>query len=370
MKHTIPVTRSSMPPFDEYAKTIRVLWESRHLTNMGAIHELFCERLKEYLDAVHCLIFNNGHIALEMGIQAMGLSGEVITTPFTFASTTHAIVRNGLTPVFCDIDPVSFNIDPQKIEDLITEKTTAITAVHVYGIPCDTMQIERIAKKYNLKVLYDAAHAFGVRYLGQAIADFGDLSMFSFHATKVFHSVEGGCAIVHDNELANILASLRNFGLSGDNASTVGGNGKMSEFHAAMGLCNLTYLDDEINKRRIASERYDECLKNINGLQLFPEIDDLIRNYAYYPVKVLPYFGMNRDEVAEHLSHKGIIVRKYFYPLTSAFDCYKGLFSSGYTPIAEETAESVLCLPLYADITTIDIDNICKALCSAKKGAV
>ncbi|MCL2357327.1 MAG: DegT/DnrJ/EryC1/StrS family aminotransferase [Defluviitaleaceae bacterium] len=376
----IPVTRSSMPPFEKYVNRIAELWETRWLTNSGKMHEELSEKLKKFFN-VNVQLFANGHIALEAGIRALELSGEVITTPFTFASTTQAIVRSGLTPVFCDIDAKTFNIDATKIESLITEKTSAILAVHVYGIPCDVVAIEKIAQKHNLKVIYDAAHAFGVNYLGRSIAEFGDLSMFSFHATKVFHTVEGGCCAFADKGLSSKLASQRNFGFNPDatDVISIGGNGKMSEFHAAMGLCNLEIIEAEIEKRKKVSERYDKILCGVEGLQTFSLIGkekgneneraigsaidgELKRNYAYYPVKILPTFGKSRDCVADLLKSQGIIARKYFYPLTSDFECFKGKYR-GNTPVAEDVAAGILCLPLYADLAETEV--ICKILCEA-----
>ena len=361
----IPVTRSSMPPLDKYISIISPLWESRWLTNAGVLHEALNEKLMARLDAEYVVLFANGHIALEMGIQALGLTGEIITTPFTFASTTQAIVRCGCTPVFCDIDPIRFTIDPKKVEALITERTTAIVDVHVYGIPCYTTEIEKIAKKHCLKIIYDAAHAFGIEYLGQAIANFGDLSMFSFHATKVFHSVEGGCVVVKEKKLAETLCSLRNFGLGGGTTIALGGNGKMSEFHAAMGLCNIENIENEISKRREVSERYDEKLKNIRGLQFFPDIDGLKRNYSYYPI-----ITDERDSLCEFLNRHGIMVRKYFYPLTNMFDCYEGLRNPEITPNAEIVANGVLCLPLYSELALTEVDEICEAIWKMKKETV
>lgn len=360
----IPITRSSMPTIDEYTQQISELWRSRWLTNTGVLHEALEKEIKNRFNASNFLLFANGHMALEFGIQAFGLSGEVITTPFTFASTTQAIVRNGLTPVFCDIDPDLFTIDAKKIEALITERTSAIVAVHVYGMPCNTDVIESIAEKYRLKVIYDAAHAFDVKWRGKNIAEYGDLSMFSFHATKVFHTIEGGGATFSDSRLYGKMRRLRDFGLAsgGEDADEIGGNAKMSEFHAAMGLCNLRYIENEISKRKVASERYDSRFKDVNGLQLLPEIDGLERNYSYYPIVFLDEFGKSRDEAADLLKQHGIMARKYFYPLTSSFKCYEGLFPVGATPVAEDITRRILCLPLYTDITAEDIETVCNIL--------
>ncbi|MDR2572120.1 MAG: DegT/DnrJ/EryC1/StrS family aminotransferase [Oscillospiraceae bacterium] len=362
------VTRSSIPPFVEYIESIRTLWDSRWLTNAGCMHEELTEKLKDYLNAKNFLLFSNGHMALELGIQSLDLKGEVITTPFTFISTTQAIVRNGLMPVFCDIDSVRFTIDPNKIESLITERTSAIVAVHVYGIPCDTEAIEKIAVKHGLKVIYDAAHSFGVSYKGKAIAQYGDMSMFSFHATKVFNTAEGGGIAFSDDSLHNVLRNLRDFGLcpGGFDADQIGANAKLSELHSAMGLCNLITINREIGKRKDISEYYDMRLKSIKGLQLFPEINELGRNYAYYPVVFLDEFGKSRDEVCDLLYEREIIARKYFYPLTSEFSCYKKILEIDETPVARNIADRVLCLPLFADMTKNEVSFICDALLREK----
>lgn len=360
----ILVTRSSMPPFDEYTEMIQNMWENRWLTNMGNMHEKLTTRLAEEFEADHFLLFSNGHMALELALQSLKLEGEVITTPFTFLSTTQAIVRNGLTPVFCDIDPVRFTIDPAKIESLITDKTCAIVAVHVYGIPCETDAIEAIADKYGLKVIYDAAHAFHVRYKRQNIARYGDISMFSFHATKVFHTVEGGGAVCRDSRIFERLSRLRNFGFfqGAFDGDQLGVNAKMSEFHAAMGLCNLRYINQEIQRRKNISECYDKILRKVNGLQLFPDIPELERNYAYYPVVFLNDAPKSRDKACEDLQKYNITARKYFFPLTSTFSCYKDLLHPEPTPAAEDIAGRVLCLPLYASLSEEEINRICDIL--------
>jgi dTDP-4-amino-4,6-dideoxygalactose transaminase len=360
----ILVTRSSMPAFEEYMEQVKELWESRWLTNAGSQHQELTGQLKKYLQTEQFELFSNGHLALEIAIQALGLTGEVITTPYTFLSTTQAIVRNGLTPVFCDIDPDRLTIDVNRIEPLITERTSAIVAVHVYGIPCDVEAIERIADKHHLKVIYDAAHAFGVRYQGRNIAEYGDCSMFSFHATKVFHTIEGGGVAFRDEDTAKRARHLRDFGLcpGGEEADEIGGNAKLSEFHAAMGLCNLRHLQAEISKRKKVAERYNEHLKDVEGLRLLTEIDSLERNYAYYPVIFRNEAPLNRDRALERLAEHGINGRKYFYPLTSRFRCYVGRFTIQQTPIAEDISERVLCLPMYADLALEEVDRICGIL--------
>lgn len=355
----ILVARSSMPPFDEYCAEICGLWDSRWLTNMGVKHRQLQAELAQYLNVEHIDLLTNGHMAIELSLQAMGLKGEVITTPFTFASTTQAIVRSGLTPVFCDIDPVTFNLDPTKIEALITSRTCAVVPVHVYGTPCDVEAIGAIAARHGLKVLYDAAHTFGVRYKGRGLASFGDVSCFSFHATKVFHSIEGGAACFHDEIFGSKLSKLKNFGLDGEDVFELGANAKMNEFCAAMGLCNLRHVDGEIQKRKRAVERYRIRLEGIEGLQLAPVLDDVEPNYAYFPVVFdETLFGTDRDDVLAALAEHQIKARKYFYPLTSDFSCYHGKYDSD-TPVAKWVSRRVLSLPLYADMDKETVDRIC-----------
>lgn len=356
----INVTRSSMPEFEEYCEEIRGLWDSRWLTNMGVKHKQFQANLIDYLGVSHIDLFSNGHMALEMAIQAMGLKGEVITSPFTFASTTHAIVRNGLTPVFCDIDANTYTIDVNKIEALITDKTCAIIPVHVYGNICDVEAIDRIAKKHNLKVIYDAAHAFAVKYNGVGVGNFGDASMFSFHATKVFHSIEGGAVCFHNDDYGLDLYRLKNFGIRGpETVDAVGANAKMNEFAASMGICNLRHLDAEIAKRKAVVERYRERLSGIDGIKLNAVQENVQSNYAYFPV-VFDGYKYTRDEICEKLKEHNIIARKYFYPITNAFDCYKDKHDAkAETPVAYDISFKVVTLPLYADLSLDDVDKIC-----------
>lgn len=360
INETIQVTRSSMPEFEEYIEEIRELWDTRWLTNMGTKHKLLESQLLNYLNVRNITLFTNGHLALEYIIAALNLKGEVITTPFTFASTTHAIVRNGLKPVFCDINPDNYTIDVEKIESLITEETSAIIPVHVYGNVCDVEAIDRIAKKHNLKVIYDAAHTFGVTVNGQGIGTFGDASMFSFHATKVFNTIEGGAVTYNDSSIQQVLNDLKNFGITGpETVEYVGGNAKMNEFQAAMGICNLRHVNGEIIKRKKVVERYIENLKDITGIQLSKEQVDVESNYAYFPV-VFDGYKMTRDEVFEKLKDNDIIARKYFYPLTNSFECYKDQYDVDETPVAIYIAERVLTLPLYADLALEDVDRICE----------
>jgi len=362
----IQVTQSSMPNFEDYTNEIRDLWDSGWLTNMGEKHQKLEGELLKYLDSTNLTLFTNGHLALENIIAALNLSGEVITTPFTFASTTHAIVRNGLTPVFCDINDEDYTMDTTKIESLITEKTSAIIPVHVYGNICDVFEIDRIAKKYNLKVIYDAAHVFGVTVDGKNIANFGNASMFSFHATKVFNTIEGGAVTYGDSSLARILDAQKNFGITGpENIECVGGNAKMNEFQAAMGLCNLRTVDIEIEKRKKVAERYKYHFDGVQGIKLSPTQAGVKGNYAYFPV-VFDGYKWTRDEICEVLREENVFARKYFYPLTSSFECYQGKYNVDNTPVAKDISEKVLTLPLYADLELNSVDRICQIILKGK----
>ncbi len=367
----ILVTKSSMPSLEEYVDEVKELWDTHWLTNMGVKHEQLRQELVKYLNVAEVELLTNGHMALELSLQAMGFAdeSEVITTPFTFASTTHAIVRNNLTPVFCDINPVDFTIDVTKIEELITERTVAIVPVHVYGNVCNIEEISQIAQRYNLKVIYDAAHTFGVKYKGLGIGNFGDASCFSFHATKVFNSIEGGAVTYNNPDLGLDIYRLKNFGIRGpENVDAVGANAKMNEFCAAMGLCNLRYIDEEIAKRKNVVERYRKHLGGVEGLQMNPIQDNVKTNYSYFPVVFdESIFGSNRDEVFVYLDENGIGARKYFYPLTNTFECFKGRFDSGLTPVALEISKRVLTLPLYADLALEDVDRICELILECKK---
>ena len=369
MSEKILVTRSSMPELSEYLDEISPLWESRWLTNMGAKHQALQRELREYLGVEQVELLTNGHMALELTLQAMNLQGEVITTPFTFASTTHAIVRNGLTPVFCDIDPVTFTLDAEKLESLVTDRTCAILPVHVYGNVCDVEEIARIAHKYELKVIYDAAHTFGETYRGQGVGAFGDASCFSFHATKVFNTIEGGAVAFRDRRLGEILYDLKNFGIHGpEEVSGVGANAKMNEFCAAMGLCNLRHVDAEIAKRKAVVERYRERLAGVDGLQLNAVQPEVKSNYAYFPVVFEErLFGASRAEVFDALGAQGIGARKYFYPLTNTFSAFHGRFDVTRTPVALHVSKRVLTLPLYADLALDEVDRICDIILGCKK---
>ena len=359
----INVTRSSMPDYEEYVNEIKGLWESRWLTNMGEKHREFQALLEARLGCPHVALYTNGHLALEGMLAAYNFpkGSEVITTPFTFVSTTHAIVRSGLVPVFCDIREDDYCIDADKIESLITEKTAAILPVHVYGHICDVNKIDAIAKKHGLKVLCDAAHAFAVEYGGISSVNFGDASMLSFHATKVFNTIEGGAVCYKDDALTEVLNDLKNFGIhTPESCVYVGGNAKMNEFQAAMGICNLRHIDTEIEKRKTAYERYIERLDGTRGIILPKPQKNVKPNFAYFPV-VFDGYKYGRDEVFEKLMKEDIMARKYFYPITSAFECYKGT-PWGHpesTPTAKHIGDRILTLPMFAGLDTETVDKIC-----------
>ena len=358
MDTRINVTRSSMPSYEEYCEEIKSIWDTVWLTNMGPIHNKLKEQLRDYLKVQNIELFVNGHLALYTAIRALGLKGEIITTPFTFASTTNAIVQAGCTPVYCDIKD-DYTIDESKIEALITENTVAILGVHVYGNLCAVDEIQRIADKHGLKVIYDAAHAFAVEYQGRGAGDYGDVSMFSFHATKVFHTIEGGCLTFRDAALAEKIAKERNFGVFGDELTCFGTNAKMNEFQAAMGMCNLRHIDDELASRKLAFDRYQERFAETGGIHTLHVADGLKQNYAYYPILIDPeIFGANRDTVANKLGEQGIFARKYFYPLVSENQEF-GCDMTANTPCALEMSRKILCLPLYAHLAAEDVDRIC-----------
>lgn len=358
----INVTRSSMPSYEEYCEEIKSIWETVHLTNMGPVHNKFKNLISEYLKVENAELFVSGHLALYCAIKALGLKGEIITTPFTFASTTNAIIQTGCKPVYCDIKD-DYTIDETKIENLITERTVAILGVHVYGNICNVNEIGRIADKYNLKVIYDSAHAFGVEYEGHGIGDFGDISMFSFHATKVFHTIEGGCLTYKDKSLTEKINFQRNFGVNGDELECFGTNAKMNEFQAAMGICNLRHIDDELLLRKQVFERYGKNLAEVPGIKLLPIVEGIKQNYAYYPILVdKSKFGLNRDELADKLEKQGIFTRKYFYPLVSKNKEFETDMTLN-TPSALEIAQNILCLPLYAHLDIADVEKICDVIC-------
>ena len=364
MNPDIYVTKASMPSFEEYAAEIRSLFSSCRITNMGEKYSRLASGLRDFLGVENLVLLANGHLSLELCLQAMELQGEVITTPFTFSSTTHAIVRSGLTPVFCDIRENDYTIDPGLIEGLITEKTSAILPVHVYGNVCDTERIEEIARAHGLKVIYDAAHSFGVSYKGKGIGNYGDAAIFSFHATKVFNTIEGGAVAVRDPELRKRIYRLSNFGILGEEeVAAVGTNAKMNEFEAAMGLCNLRHFEENRKARKALWLQYREELSDVPGIVLPPEAPDVEYNYAYYPVRVEEdVYGESREGLLARLRAESVYPRRYFYPLTSAYTCYRGRLDPGVTPVAERTAREILTLPLYPELGAEQVSRICRII--------
>lgn len=361
MNERILVTQSSMPPYEEYIEAIKPLWDSHWLTNMGTYHKQLEQELKEYLDVPYISLMVNGHMALELAIQAFDFpeGAEVITTPFTFISTTHAIVRNRLKPVFCDVKLTDGTIDESKIEDLITENTVAILPVHVYGNVCNIEAIQHIADKYNLKVIYDAAHAFGVKYKGTGVGSYGDASVFSFHATKVFNTIEGGAVTFSDSKLYDRLYNLKNFGIRGEElVVSVGANAKMNEFAAIMGLCNLKHIDAALSERHKRWELYQQELKRTEGIRLFCRENESSRNYAYLPVLVEDEHRRTRDELYDLLRDHGIYSRKYFYPLTSDQACFKNRYKKCDLDNARWLAKRILVLPFYEKLDLEKIKTI------------
>lgn len=374
------VMRPAMPPLDAFQAYVAGIWERRWLTNAGELHQQLEGRLAEYLGAPHLSLFCNGTIALLAAIRFLRIEvGEVITTPFTFPATTHALTWMGLKPVFCDIDPVTLNLDAARIEAAITPRTKAILPVHVYGIPCDVDAINSIADRYGLKVIYDAAHTFGARYRGRAIAAYGDAAMLSFHATKLFSTVEGGALVVPDAESKKTVDLLKNFGIKDAETVEISGiNGKMNELQAAFGLLHLEQADREIAARREIARVYREELAGVPGIILLPDIPGLEPNYAYFPILVDPEgFGMTRDDLHRWMGRANIEPRKYFYPLCSRYACYSDFekYPSARPenlPVAERAARQVLCLPVYSELCLDMVRNIAaliKELHAAARGA-
>ena len=369
----ILVTQSSMPTYEEYIEAIKPLWDSHWITNMGKYHKELEAQLKTYLKVPQISLMVNGHMALEMAIQAMDFpeGAEVITTPFTFISTTHAIVRNHLKPVFCDVKLSDGTIDETKIEDLITENTVAIVPVHVYGNICNIEEIQRIADKYSLKVIYDAAHAFGVTYKGKGIGSYGDASVFSFHATKVFNTIEGGAVTFSDPKFYDKLYNLKNFGIRGEElVVSVGANAKMNELTAIMGLCNFKHIDAVIQERKIRYEKYKELLKDVPGIRFFEDRSDCEKNYAYFPIRVEETYGITRNELYDRLREHNIYARKYFYPLTSDQACFKNKYKKVDLSNARKLSEEVLALPFYEKLEFEKIKEIAELIQNNQRGAL
>jgi dTDP-4-amino-4,6-dideoxygalactose transaminase len=367
----IYVTRPFLPPLEEFISSLEDIWQSKWLTNMGKFHNELESALSEYLGVKYISLFANGTLALMTALQVLRITGEVITTPYSFVATTHALHWNGIKPVFCDIEAEFFNINPDKIEAAITPKTTAILPVHVYGNPCKVTRISEIADIYGLKVIYDACHAFGVYLNGSSIANYGDLSVLSFHATKVFTTFEGGAIICHDEKTKKRIDFLKNFGFAGETTVVGPGiNAKMNEFQAALGLLQLKYVDKTIKNRKQIAELYRKKLHNIKGIKILYDIAGVKHNYAYFPILIDgKKFKSSRDEVYKELKKYNIHTRRYFYPLISQFPTYKGLpsASSDNLPVAEEISRKILCLPIFPDLKSQEVEYICEKITALSK---
>lgn len=362
----IYVTSPLLPLLDDFMSSLEEIWESKILTNNGSFHKKLEQELADYLKVPYLCLFTNGTLPLITALQAMRITGEVITTPFSFVATTHSLWWNGIKPVFVDIDPKTCNLDPNKIEAAITPRTTAILPVHVYGKPCNTLKIQEIADKYGLKVIYDAAHAFGVEIDGESILKSGDISTLSFHATKVYNTLEGGALIVHDKQTKKRIDYLKNFGFANETEVVAPGiNSKMDEVRAALGLLNLKQVDQAIEARRQVVIRYREALNNVDGITFFNDIPNVRHNYSYFPIFINEKtYGMTRDELYYKMKEQNIFGRRYFYPLISTFSTYRGLESAKpeNLPIATQVANSVICLPLHHALSDNDIRRTLKVI--------
>lgn len=365
MKKPILVTRPYLPPLEEFIPYMEDIWESRWLTNNGKYHQALEKALCEYLGVKYISLFSNGTLALVTALQALRITGEVITTPYSFVATTHALKWNNVEPVFVDIEPDTFNIDPARIEAAITPKTTAILAVHVYGNPCRLDQLKAIADNYGLRLIYDACHTFGVTLNGVPVLHYGELSIMSFHATKVFTTFEGGAIVCHDEATKKRIDNLKNFGFMNETTVVATGiNAKMNEVQAAMGLLQLKHIDTAIAKRKAVAEIYRENLKGVKGISYLEDMKGVRHCYSYFPVLINPDYGKSRDETYEELKKYDVFGRRYFYPLISQFPSYRGLESAkpGKMPIAESVAERVICLPIYPDLEEDEVRMICGIL--------
>lgn len=357
LEKPIYVTQPFLPPLEEFQPYLEQIWENKWLTNNGPFHQALEKKLADYLGVEHIALFANGTLALVTALQALRITGEVITTPFSFVATAHSLLWNGIKPVFVDIDPETFNLDPEKVEAAITPHTTAIMPVHVYGKPCDVEKIQKIGDIYGLKVIYDAAHAFGVKYKGQSLMKHGDLSVLSFHATKVFNTFEGGAIICPDSKMKARIDDLKNFGFH-DEVTVVapGINAKMNELQAAFGLLQLKYIDKAMDRRREIDDLYREKLSSVSGIYCPPLPKDTIYNYAYFPILIEREYPLSRDGLNDKLRQHGVFARRYFYPLISDFPMYRGLLSAqrDNLPVAAYDASKVLCLPIYP---ALDLEN-------------
>ena len=374
-KTNITVTSPLLPNLDEFNELLSDIWQRKWITNMGHYHQELENALGEYLGVEHISLFTNGTLPLITALQALDIrEGEVITSPYSFVATSHAIWWNHLTPVFVDVDPNTGNIDPSKIEAAITDKTVAILPVHCYGCPCDVERIDAIAKKHNLKVIYDAAHTFGVRYKGKSILEWGDISTISFHATKVYNTIEGGALVCHSAEMKRLIDQLKNFGFEDETIVLAPGiNSKMDEVRSAYGLLNLRQADAAIVARKRVARQYTKAIKGIKGINLFPYIEslgaeqDFDWNCAYYPILINEAeYGMSRDELYAHMKEQGVLGRRYFYPLISTFTPYNTYPSaaSSYLPVATKMADQVLCLPMHHALTEEDVTRIVNVIVS------
>ena len=358
----ITVTSPLLPSLDEFMPYLQDIWNRKWLTNNGHYHQELEKALCEYLKVPYISLFTNGTLPLICALQALRITGEVITTPYSFVATTHSLWWNGIKPIFVDIDPVTCNIDPNKIEAAITPKTTAIMPVHVYGKPCDTERIQAIADKYGLKVIYDAAHAFGVEVNGKSVLEAGDMSTLSFHATKVFNTIEGGALVCQDEKTKKRIDYLKNFGFADEVTIVAPGiNGKMDELRSAYGLLNLRQVDAAIDARRQIAIKYREALRSIDGISFMEDIPDVRHNYSYFPIFVdAGRYGMTRNELYFKMKKQNVLGRRYFYPLISEFSAYRGLESAKpeNLPVAHQVAENVICLPMYPELDNTDINRI------------
>lgn len=358
----ITVTSPLLPSLEDFNSLLKEIWKSKWITNNGTFHKQLEKELADYLKVQYVSLFTNGTLPIITALQALRITGEVITTPFSFVATTHSLWWNGVKPVFVDIDPTTGNINPDKIEAAITPMTTAIMPVHVYGKPCDTKRIDDIAKKYGLKVIYDAAHAFGVEVNGVSILNRGDMSTLSFHATKVFNTIEGGALITHDEHTKRRIDYLKNFGFKNETeVISPGINGKMDEVRAAFGILNLRQIDSCIESRHQVAIKYREALRGIPGVRFFDDMPGVRHNYSYFPIFInAEEYGCSRDELYFKLKKRNILVRRYFYPLISTFSTYSSLKSASPTnlPVATRMADEVICLPMHHELSKEDIERV------------
>lgn len=366
----IYVTRPLLPAMDEFTARLREIWAAQWLTNAGALHERLEEALRRHLRVPHLSLFNNGTIALLTAVRALGLRGSVATTPFTFPATPHVLAWSGIEPIFCDIDPMTMTIDPARVDAAVRPDTTAVLGVHVYGLPCDVAGLQAVASSRGLKIIYDAAHAFGTTVEGAAIGNFGDLTMFSFHATKLFHTAEGGALACRDGALKTAVDRLKNFGILGpEEVDAPGINGKMNELQAALGLAVLDHVAEEVQRRKAIIARYRAHLASVDGVTLMPEPPGIVSSCQYFVIRIdREQFGVSRDEVHAALQEYKVFTRKYFYPLCSDYPCYRGLPTAraANLPVAHRVVNEVLCLPIYGTLPLDSVDRICAMLVGAR----